>query len=193
MWAGVANALPGLVLNADVELDSDADGIPDDWFHSDGVSYQNDNGPSSPGVKSIQIDLPGKDWRSDAFPIIPGAPYEWSFDYKFLEGATGEFRNQFRFFDGGAFKGEDNSVIAVSNIGQWQTATRMVTPLFDADIAAFPNLGDIRVTAGLFEPGNALVRFDNFLVRLVPEPTTFALFGMAGCGLPLVRARRRRP
>src|SRR5262245_35296116 len=72
MCSGAAYAQPGLVLNADLELDSDADGIPNDWFHSGGVSYPDDNGPSSAGVKSIQLDSAGQDWRSEVFPIIPG-------------------------------------------------------------------------------------------------------------------------
>ena len=192
MWVGVAGAQPGLVPNADVETDLEPDGIPNDWFHSSGVSYTDDNGPSSPGVKSIQDDSGGQDWRSSNFPITLGQAYQWSFDYKFLEGATGELRTQFRYFDGGAFKGEDNAVIAVSNIGQWQTETRLVTPVFDVDIAAFPNQADIRATSGVFEAGNGLVRFDNFIVsRLVPEPSALALFGIATFGLSLFRARRR--
>src|SRR5262245_16636150 len=129
--SGMAYAKPGLVPNADVELDSNADGIPNDWFHSSGVSYPDDNGPSSPGVKSIQLDSAGNDWRSEVFSIIPGQTYTWSFDYKFLPGATGEFRADLRFFDGGAFKGEDAPLFAVSNIGQWQTSTRtFVAPLY---------------------------------------------------------------
>lgn len=188
---GVTDAQPGLVLNADVEIDSDADGIPNDWFHSSGVSYPTDNGPSSPGVKSIQLDSAGSDWRSEVFPIIPGEKYLWSFDYKFLPGATGEFRADLRFFDGGAFKGEDAPLFAVSNIDQWQTSTRSFTaPLYIPDIAAFPNQADIRITANHFAPGNGLVRFDNFLVyRAIPEPSTVVLLGMAACGLACGRRR----
>lgn len=191
MSVGVAHAKPGLILNADVELDSDADGIPNDWFHSSGVSYPDDNGPTSPGVKSIQLDSAGSDWRSEVFSIIPGETYTWSFDYKFLPGATGEFRADLRFFDGGAFKGEDAPLFAVSNIGEWQTSTRtFVAPLYIPDIGAFPNQADIRITANHFAPGNGLVRFDNFIVR-VPEPSTVALLGLAACGLACRRSRRR--
>src|SRR5688572_241691 len=87
MWGGVAWAQPGLIPNADVETDTNGDGIPDDWFHSSGVSYPNDNGPSLPGVKAIQLDSENQDWRSSSATVFPGKPYMWSFDYKFLEGA----------------------------------------------------------------------------------------------------------
>ncbi|MGD9632486.1 MAG: PEP-CTERM sorting domain-containing protein [Pirellulales bacterium] len=190
MSVDVAYALPGLVLNGDVETDSDVDGIPNDWFHSSGVSYPDDNGPTAPGLKSIQIDSANQDWRSEVFPIVPGAQYRWSFDYKFLPGATGEFRADLRFFDGGSFKGEDTPLIAASNIDQWQTSTRMVNaPIYSPDIAAFPNQADLRLSSNLFSPGNGLVRFDNFVVEQIPEPTAVALVGIALGGLLVVRRR----
>jgi len=200
MLAGGANAQPGLIPNADVETDADPDGdgpempdgIPDDWFHSSGVSYPDDNGPSAPGVKSIQLDSANQDWRSSTAPVIPGGPYIWSFDYKFLEGATGGFRADLRFFDGGQFEGEDAPFINASNIGQWQTETRMLNaPLFanGGDNPLADNVLDVRLSSNLFGDGNGFVRFDNVIVRLVPEPSTmillvvasaFAAFGVRG-------------
>ena len=82
-------AQPNLIINGNVENDPEPDGFPNDWFHSSGVSYPNDNGPSAAGVKALQIDaLSGAsnaDWRSSEAPAIPNAKYVWSFDYKFLQ------------------------------------------------------------------------------------------------------------
>jgi hypothetical protein len=176
---------PGLVPNGNVETDANANDRPDQWFNSAGVSYPNDNGPSSPGTKSIQLDSAGQDWRSSTFPITPGSQYRFSFDYKFLEGATGRFRADFRFFDGGSFKGEHAPGIDVSNIGAWQTYSALVTaPAYVPDVPTFPNQADVRVSANLFGAGNGLVRFDNWSVVLVPEPSSLALL-VLGCLVPL--------
>jgi hypothetical protein len=194
IFAGAANALPGLVINADVETDLEPDGFPNDWFKSsNGVSYPDDNGPSSPGSKAIQIDVADRDWRSSTFPVVPGAVYRWSFDYKFLQGATGDFRADLRFFDGGVFKGEDAPLIAASNIGQWQKSSRLVTvPAYVPDVPALPNQADIRMSSNLFAPGNGLVRFDNFIVLRVPEPATLTMLGGAIGAMVLAFGRRRR-
>jgi hypothetical protein len=196
-----ANAQPNLIINGDVENDPEPDGFPNDWFHSAaGVSYPNDNGPSLPGVKALQIDaLTGgaqADWRSSEAPAIAGGQYKWSFDYKFLEGATGGFRADLRFFDGpGAFEGEDAPFINASNIGQWQTSTRMFTaPPFTnsgGDNPLADNVLDIRLNSNIFGAGNGLVRFDNIAVQLIPEPAALSLLAIVG-GFAAVRFGRRR-
>jgi hypothetical protein len=193
-----ANAQPNLIINGNVENDPEADGFPNDWFHSSNVSYPNDNGPSAAGVKALQIDaLTGAanaDWRSSEAPAVPGGQYMWSFDYKFLQGATGGFRSDLRFFDGGQFEGEDAPFFNVSNVGQWQTSTRMLTaPLFTngGDNPLGANVLDVRLNSNIFGPGNGLVRFDNIFVKLIPEPATLAMLAMAG-GFAAVRFGRRR-
>jgi PEP-CTERM motif len=188
-----ANAQPGLIPNANVETDSEPDGTPDSWFHSGGTSYVDDNGPSAPGSKAIQLDSAGQDWRSSEAPAVSGATYNWSFDYKFLEGATGEFRADLRFFDSPNFAGEDTPLIGVSNIGQWQTLTRTkVAPPRTANPLDGPFVLDTRFSSNLFAPGNGLVRIDNVIVTLVPEPTTLALLALAGSSALAGVARRRR-
>jgi hypothetical protein len=188
-----ADAQPGLIPNANVETDGDANGIPDDWFHSSGVSYPDDNGPSRPGQKSIQLDSAGQDWRSQTFIYEQGAQYHFQFDYLFLPGATGGFRADFRFFDGNIHKGEHAPAINVSNIGTWQTYSALVTaPVFSPDVPGFPNNSDVRVSSNLFVPGNGLVRFDNWLVFQVPEPTSAALLGLSGIAFAMVGRRSRR-
>jgi hypothetical protein len=188
------DAQPGLVPNANVETDGDANSRPDMWFSSSGVSYPDDNGPSSPGTKSIQLDSAGQDWRSSTAPVVPGGKYMWSFDYKFLEGATGEFRADLRFFDGGTFKGEDAPLFAVSNIGQWQTSSRMATaPSFAPDNPLADNVLDVRLSSNLFAPGNGLVRFDNIIVQFIPEPSTAALLAVAGLFTAWRRTRKGAP
>ena len=192
-------AQPNLIINGNVENDPEPDGFPNDWFHSSGVSYPNDNGPSAPGVKALQIDaLSGAsnaDWRSSEAPAIPNAKYVWSFDYKFLQGATGGFRADLRFFDGGQFEGEDAPFFNVANIEQWQTSTRAFNaPPFanGGDNPLGANVLDIRFTSNHFGAGNGLVRFDNVTVWLVPEPASLITLAIAGgfaaCGF----GRRRR-
>jgi hypothetical protein len=186
-----AVAQPGLLPNADVETDSDMDGIPNDWFHSSDVSYPDDNGPSAPGTKSIQLNSEGEDWRSSEIPAVPGGKYTWSFDYKFLEGATGQFRADLRFFDDPNFAGEDAPLFSVSNIGQWQTSTRMLTaPQRTPNPLDGPFVLDVRLSSNLFAPGNGLVRFDNIIVTLIPEPSSIGLLSIAGCCGMFGRRRR---
>jgi hypothetical protein len=187
-----ANAQPGLIPNANVETDSEPDGTPDLWFRSGGTSYVDDNGPSSPGSKALQLDSDGQDWRSSEAPAVPGALYRWSFDYKFLEGATGEFRADLRFFDSPNFAGEDAPLFAVSNIGQWQTSTRLqIAPPATVNPLDGPFVLDTRFSSNLFAPGNGLVRIDNVIIELIPEPTTVVLLTLAGT-FAWVGARRSR-
>jgi hypothetical protein len=81
-------------------------------------------------------------------------------------------------------------LIAASNIDQWQTSTRLVNaPIYSPDIPAFPNQADLRLSSNLFAPGNGLVRFDNFVIEQIPEPTALALVGIALGGLLAVRRR----
>ena len=192
------NAQPNLIINGNVENDSEPDGFPNDWFRSSGVSYPDDNGPSAAGVKALQIDaLAGganADWRSSEAPAVVSGKYTWSFDYKFLEGATGGFRADLRFFDGGQFEGEDAPFFNVSNIGQWQTSTRMFTaPPFTngGDNPLADNVLDVRFTSNHFGAGNGLVRFDNISVQLIPEPATFTILAMSGLAALGVRRRRK--
>lgn len=187
-----AHAQPGLIPNADVETDSEPDGTPDLWFRSGGTSYVDDNGPSAPGSKAIQLDSAGQDWRSSEAPAVPGALYRWSFDYKFLDGATGEFRADLRFFDSPNFAGEDAPLFAVSSIGQWQTSSRLVVaPSATANPLDGPFVLDTRFSSNLFAPGNGLVRLDNVRIELVPEPSAVALLTLAS-SFVWVGLRRRK-
>ena len=103
--AGIVHAQPGLVLNADLETDTDADGIPNDWFHSSGVSYPNDNGPIVAWPEEHSDRQRGtkigdrKCFRSFRELNTAGRSITNS-----CRARRASFRTDLRFFDGGRFQ-----------------------------------------------------------------------------------------
>ncbi len=177
-----------LVLNHDFEVQSDVSTFPADWFRGGSVSYILDDDSDGVGTDSVQIDANGSDWRSKAIFVTPGEDITWSLDYKFLDGVTGQFSADIRFFAGldpigggtaGAFRGEQRIRVDSSANGAWLTSgPNMIT------VPAGALTADIRISAGFFDSGltGGGVRLDKVLVN-VPEPATIGtvLLGVAAC------------
>jgi hypothetical protein len=181
-----------LVPNGDFEADNgEATLRPTSWFTGGPTSYILDDDSDGVGSRSVQITGNFGDWRSSAVQVVPGTSIQWLLDYKFLEGASGEFRADLRFFSGfnpldggtsGAFRGEDAPIVASSTTGNWlSTGWRNVV------VPAGANFADLRISTGFFGAGvTGGLRLDN--ATIVPEPAAGALLAV---GAASMRRRRR--
>lgn len=193
------SAQASLVNNADFEADNGEAVLgPLSWFNGGPVSYVLDDDSDGIGTRSVQIDANGGDWRSEAFFVTPGEQLIWGLDYKFLEGASGEFSADLRFFSGfdpvgggtaGVFQGEQRIVVGSTSAGVWETLGPNV---FEVPAGALT--ADVRISTSFFDAGitGGGVRFDDVGVR-VPEPHTavLLLLGSAGAWAVGRRARQR--
>ncbi len=167
------------VPNADVEIDVDMDGTPDDWFRGSNTDYIDNDDSDGVGTHSLQFRGPNTDWRSSEFDVVAGETVTWSVDYKFLSSASGQIRADLRFFEGPGnfnFQGEDAVIIDVSNPDAWQTLGPR-----DIVVPGVAGVADIRVSSFFGSGFSGEVRLDNFSV--IPEPTALLLVGLALVGL----------
>jgi hypothetical protein len=200
---GVANAQVNVVPNGDFEVDADASGNPDSWFSGGAIGYVSGDDSSGAGTQSVSAQN-GGDWRSQAFPVVPGASLTYLLDYKVSPGATGTIRSDLRFFTSmsgggtsGMFQGEFAPTTDVATVpqGVWNTLGpfTVTVPAGSAPPLVVPAWGDVRLSAGIFGPALVgTVQYDNVRV-LVPEPATTSLAVIAcGMGAAVLRRARRR-
>ncbi len=184
-----------LIPNYDFEVDNgETSPSPTQWFAGGNVAYELADDSDGVGERSAQINANASDWRSSAVFVTPGETMEWKLDYKWLDGASGEFSADLRFFSGfdpigggtsGAFRGEQRIVVASSSNGQWQTLN-----VNSIEVPAGALTADIRISSGFFDAGLSGdgFRIDNVELR-VPEPGSVAI---AAVGVALIGAHRRR-
>ncbi len=175
--ATASPAVAGLVPNEDVEIDSDMNNVPDDWFMGSNTSYIDNDDSDGVGTHSVEFRGPNTDWRSSEFPVTAGSNVTWSIDYKFLGGATGQIRADLRFFEGSGnfnFQGEHAILIDASNPDAWQTLgpNNFIVP-------GVATVADVRVSSYFGSGFGGDVRLDNF--NVVPEPSTIALIVLVIC------------
>lgn len=181
----LATAQASRVPNADVEIDVDMDGTPDDWFRGPNTDYVDNDDSNGVGTHSLQFRGPNTDWRSSEFDVVAGETISWSVDYKFLSSASGQIRADLRFFEGPGnfnFQGEDAVIIDVSNPDAWQTLGPR-----DIAVPGVASFADIRVSSFFGSGFSGEVRLDNFSV--IPEPSAILPSGLA---LAAVFGCRRR-
>jgi hypothetical protein len=200
---GSAYAQANVVPNADFEVDADSSGNPDLWFRGGTIAYVDNDDSDGVGTHSVSSQN-GGDWRSQAFPVVPGTTLTYALDYKVSPGATGTIRTDLRFFTSsmgggtsGMFQGEFAPTTDVATVpqGVWNTlGPFMVTvPAGSAPPLVVPAFGDVRLSAGIFGPAlSGTVQFDNIRV-LVPEPASISLATvLCGMGLTVLRRVRNR-
>jgi hypothetical protein len=189
-----------LVPNYDFEIDADSSGNPDLWFSGGTVGYVTSDDSDGVGTSSVSSQN-GGDWRSQAFPALPLQTFEFSFDYKVSQGATGSARADLRFFttlagDGGTtgnFVGEfvHNIDAAAVPQGVWNSVGpfTVTVPAGNPPPLVIPTVGDVRLSAGLFGPAlNGTIQWDNVRVR-IPEPASASMLGGALLCMALLRRR----
>ena len=76
------------VPNADVEIDADMDGNPDDWFFGANTAYIDNDDSDGVGTHSLEFTGVNTDWRSSEFGVTAGETLTWSINYKFLSSAS---------------------------------------------------------------------------------------------------------
>jgi hypothetical protein len=184
-----------MIPNHDFEVDNgEPSPSPTDWFSGGNVSYELADDSDGVGERSAQINANSADWRSSAVFVTPGDTMLWKLDYKWLDGATGQFSADLRFFSGfdpigggtaGAFRGEQRIVVSSSGNGQWQTLG-----VNSIDVPAGALTADVRISTGFFDGGlsGGGFRIDNIDLR-VPEPGSAAIVVL---GVTLIGAHRRR-
>jgi hypothetical protein len=182
---GPAQAQVNGIINPDFEIDADNSGNPDLWFRGGAIGYVLTDDSDGVGTRSVSAQQ-GGDWRSRAFPVVPGQKLQYSLDYKVSQGATGTIRTDLRFFTGmsgggtsGAFQGEFAPTTDVATVpqGVWNTLGpfTVTVPAGQLPPAIVPAWGDVRLSAGVFGPAlNGTVQFDNVRV-IIPEPATISL------------------
>ncbi|MEQ8848270.1 PEP-CTERM sorting domain-containing protein [Botrimarina sp.] len=190
-------ASASLVQNPDFELDNGGDPLfPDSWFRGGSIGYELADDSDGVGSRSAEITGTGSDYRSSAFFVTPGEPLVWSLDYKFLDGSSGQFSADLRFFAGfdpvgggtaGAFRGEQRIVVTADATGVWQTLGPN-----SLEVPAGALTADVRISNGFFDDGlvGQGFRIDNVDVR-IPEPASLGLAGVAVAAASLRRRGRR--
>ena len=177
------------VPNADVEIDADMDGNPDDWFFGANTAYIDNDDSDGVGTRSLEFTGVNTDWRSSEFGVTAGETLTWSLDYKFLSSASGQIRADLRFFEGPGnfnFQGEQAILIDASNPDSWQTLGPM-----DFVVPGVATVADVRVSSFFGSGLSGSVRLDNF--QVVPEPSSLSLWVLAGlCGTRWLRRTSRR-
>jgi hypothetical protein len=185
LTCGPSQAQVNGIINPDFEIDADNSGNPDLWFRGGAIGYVLTDDSDGVGTRSVSSQQ-GGDWRSRAFPVVPGQKLQYSLDYKVSQGATGTIRTDLRFFTGmsgggtsGAFQGEFAPTTDVATVpqGVWNTLGpfTVTVPPGQLPPAIVPAWGDVRLSAGIFGPAlTGTVQFDNVRV-IIPEPATISL------------------
>jgi hypothetical protein len=190
-----SHSAASLIPNHDFEVDNgEPSPSPTEWFSGGNVAYEIADDSDGVGDRSAQINANASDWRSAAVFVTPGETMKWKLDYKWLDGVSGEFSADLRFFSGfdpigggtaGAFRGEQRIVVASSNNGLWQTLD-----VNSIDVPAGALTADIRISSGFFDGGisGGGFRIDNVDLR-IPEPGSAAIVAL---GVALFGSHRRQ-
>jgi hypothetical protein len=164
-----SDPIPNRVQNGDFEIgNGQAMLFPSAWYRSGlGVGYVLDDDSDGLGTRSVSMLSDGvvkPDWRHPVITVDPGEEYDFSFDYKFESGTTGQVQAMMRYFsdeNGFLFVGQEVVTLNAGDHGQWQNhaSTYTIPNGVESVDLWFPTA---------YGPFSGEFRLDNVALRITP-------------------------